>query len=56
MLSWLKRTARFYNTVLELSALKDSDLNQLGLDRIDILQEANKQFWKSYGLPSQTFK
>jgi uncharacterized protein YjiS (DUF1127 family) len=56
MLDWLTRTARYYNTILELTALKDSDLNYLGLDRIDILQEANKQFWKSNGLHSQAFK
>jgi uncharacterized protein YjiS (DUF1127 family) len=56
MLDWFKRTARYYNTILELAALRDEDLNQLGLKRFEIIQEANKQFMKSYGLHSQAFK
>lgn len=56
MLDWLTRNMRYYNTVLELAVLKDEELAHLGLERIDILQEANKQFWKSYGLHSQAFK
>jgi len=56
MLDWLSRTARYYNTILELAALRDDDLQQLGLKRFEILQEANKQFWKSYGLSSQALK
>ena len=56
MLDWLKRTARYYNTILELAALRDEDLQQLGIKRFEIVQEANKQFWKSYGLSTQAFK
>jgi uncharacterized protein YjiS (DUF1127 family) len=56
MLSWLTRTARYYNTILELAALRDEDLQQLGLKRFEIVQEASKQFLKSYGLHSQSFK
>ena len=56
MLDWFKRTYRYYNTILELAALRDDDLQQLGLKRFEIVQEANKQFWKSYGLNSQAFK
>jgi uncharacterized protein YjiS (DUF1127 family) len=47
MLDWLKRTAQFYNTIIELSILDDEEVRRLGRQRIDILHEANKQFWKS---------
>ena len=56
MLDWFKRTYRYYNTILELAVLKDDELKELGINRIDIMQEANKQFWKSYGLNSQSFR
>jgi uncharacterized protein YjiS (DUF1127 family) len=56
MIKWIKDTYRYYNTIIELSKLTDKELNHLGLTRFDIAQVALKEYWRSNGIPSQSFR
>jgi uncharacterized protein YjiS (DUF1127 family) len=39
--SWVKDTARYYNTVYELSRLSDKELSEIGLTRSEIVLVAS---------------
>ena len=41
---WIKDTARYYNTIIELSRLSDKELNDLGMTRFEIAHIAGQQF------------
>jgi uncharacterized protein YjiS (DUF1127 family) len=43
---WVKDTARYYNTVYELSRLSDRELSDLGLTRGEIVLVASHQVTK----------
>jgi uncharacterized protein YjiS (DUF1127 family) len=56
MINWIKNTYRYYRTIAELSRLSDKELYDLGLTRYDIAHVALQQYWKSNGIPSQSFR
>jgi uncharacterized protein YjiS (DUF1127 family) len=56
MIAWIKKTYRYYNTIVELSRLSDKELYDLGLTRYEIGQVALKEYWRSNGLASQSFR
>jgi uncharacterized protein YjiS (DUF1127 family) len=56
MIDWIKNTYRYYRTIVELSRLSDKELHDLGMTRYDIAQVALQQYWKSNGIPSQSFR
>ena len=56
MIEWIKNTYRYYRTIAELSRLSDKELYDLGLTRYEIAHVALQQYWKSNGIPSQSFR
>jgi uncharacterized protein YjiS (DUF1127 family) len=45
---WTKDTARYYNTVYELSRLSERELQDLGLTRSEIILIASQQSVRKY--------
>lgn len=44
----VKETMRYYQTIQELSALSDMELQDLGMSRLDIVAVANKTYFRKY--------
>lgn len=42
MINWFTQTFRYYNTIIELMKLSDDELEQLGLNREEIVYIAYK--------------
>ena len=56
MIDWIRNTYRYYKTIMELSRLSDKELYDLGMTRYEIGQVALKEYWRSNGIPSQSFR